>query len=57
MDNTAGDIDGSQIRKTVILPSSFTGGARYQYQLYQDAMGIVQQYGKLDLFITFTCNP
>ena len=57
MDNTAGDIDGSQIGKRVILPSSFTGGARYQYQLYQDAMGFVQWYGKPDLFKTFTCNP
>ena len=26
-------------------------------QNYQDAMAIVGKYGKLDLFITFTCNP
>ena len=32
-----GNVDGSQIGKKVILPSSFTGSARYQHQLYQDA--------------------
>ena len=25
-------------------------------QLYQDAMGIVCNYGKPDIFLTFTCN-
>ena len=50
-------VDGSHIGKRVILPSSFTGGARYQHQLYQDAMAIVCHFGKPDLFITFTCNP
>ena len=52
-----GQVDGSQLGKTVILPLSFTGGPRYQHQLYQDAMGIVQCFGKPDFFITFTCNP
>ena len=52
-----GNVDGSQLGKRVILPSSFTGSARYQHQLYQDAMAIVCQYGKPDFFITFTCNP
>ena len=51
-----GQIDWTQIGKKLILPSSFTGGARYQHQLYQDAMGIVHHYGKPDFFITFTCN-
>jgi len=26
-------------------------------QLYQDAMARVRKFGKLDLFVTFTCNP
>ena len=26
-------------------------------QNYQDAMAIVAKYGKLDLFVTYTCNP
>ena len=51
-----GNVDGTQIGKKVILPSSFTGGAQYQHQLYQDAMAIVCCYGKPDLFIMFTCN-
>ena len=29
-----GTVQGSQIGKKIILPSSFTGGARYQHQLY-----------------------
>ena len=40
-----------------MLPLSFTGGPRYQHQLYQDAMGIVHCFGKSDFFVTFTCNP
>ena len=52
-----GQVDVSQLGKKVILPSSFTGGPRYQHQLYQDAMGIVHHFGKPDFFVTFTCNP
>ena len=52
-----GNVDGSQLGKRVILPSTFTGSAHYQHQLYQDVMAIVRHYGKPDLFITFTCNP
>ena len=52
-----GQVDGSQLGKKVILPSSFTGGPRYQHQLYQDAMAIVQHFGKPDFFLTFTWNP
>ena len=40
-----------------MLPYSFVGGPQYMRQLYQDSMAIVQKIGKLDLFITFTCNP
>ena len=36
-----GTLGCSQIGKKIILPSTFTGGARYQHQLYQDVMGIV----------------
>ena len=43
-----GQVDGSQLAKKIILPSSFTGGPRYQHQLYQDAMSIVRQFGKPD---------
>ena len=51
-----GDISNS-IGRRIILPSSFAGGPRQMYQLYQDAMAIVSHFGKPDLFITFTCNP
>ncbi|XP_067930639.1 uncharacterized protein [Watersipora subatra] len=40
----------------VILPSSFTGGPRYMHERTQDAMTYVRNYGRPDLFITFTCN-
>ena len=40
-----------------ILPSSFPGSPRAMQQNFQDAMAIVREFGKPDLFITFTCNP
>lgn len=43
--------------KRIILPSTFTGGARYMVQNYQDAMAICKWVGYPNLFITFTCNP
>ena len=52
--NADGQIDGAQIGKKIILPSSFTGNARYQHQLYQDAMAILVRHEKPDFFITFT---
>lgn len=30
---------------------------RYMHEYAQDAMSYVRQYGRLDLFITFTYNP
>ena len=46
-----------KVGRPVILPSSFSGGARAMQMNYQDAMAIVRRYGKPDLFITFTANP
>ena len=40
-----------------ILPSSFVGSPRDMIQRFQDAMNLVQKFGKPDLFITMTCNP
>ncbi|XP_019172007.1 PREDICTED: uncharacterized protein LOC109167446 [Ipomoea nil] len=54
---TRGEIDPSTQGKRIILPSSFTGGARYMVQNYQDAMAICRWIGYPNLFITFTCNP
>jgi len=52
-----GDIDPASQGKRIILPSSFTGGFRYKFQNFQDAMTICQKKGYPNLFITFTCNP
>ncbi|XP_070026692.1 uncharacterized protein [Nicotiana sylvestris] len=52
-----GETTPSSPGKRIILPSSFTGGARYMLQNYQDAMAICKWAGNPDLFITFTCNP
>ncbi|CAH1433073.1 unnamed protein product [Lactuca virosa] len=49
--------DISNIGQRVILPSSFTGGARYMMQNYLDAMSLCKWFGYPDYFITVTCNP
>ena len=41
----------------MVLPSSFLGGPRDMHQRFQYAMAIVQRSGKLDYFLTMTCNP
>ena len=40
----------------VILPATFEGSPRSMHQHYLDAMAIVLNVSKPDLFITFTCN-
>ncbi|KAM3319097.1 hypothetical protein P3S67_006297 [Capsicum chacoense] len=50
------DTKPSSQGQRVILSSSFTGGARYMLQNYQDAMAICKWAGYPDLYITFTCN-
>lgn len=52
---TIGEIDPS-VGMRIILPSSFTGGARYMFNNYQDAMAIYKKIGYPNLFITVTCN-
>lgn len=52
-----GNTNPSSTGKRIVLPSSFTGGARYMVQNYLDAMALCKTYGYPDLFITFTCNP
>ena len=53
----AGETDAANIGRATILPSTFVGGPRHMQQSYQDAMGLVRQFGKPDLFVTKTCNP
>ncbi|KAI3821177.1 hypothetical protein L1987_08736 [Smallanthus sonchifolius] len=52
-----GNTDISNVGQRVILPSSFTGGARYMMQNYLDAMSLCKWFGYPDFFITITCNP
>ncbi|XP_019151941.1 PREDICTED: uncharacterized protein LOC109148663 [Ipomoea nil] len=54
---TRDELDSTTRGKRIILPSSFTGGARYMIQNYQDAMAICRHIGYPHLFIPFTCNP
>ncbi|KAL3628077.1 hypothetical protein CASFOL_028179 [Castilleja foliolosa] len=51
-----GDNNAHDIGKRVFLPSSFTGGPRYMYKHYQDALAICRVFGNPQYFITFTCN-
>ncbi|KAL3639642.1 hypothetical protein CASFOL_017549 [Castilleja foliolosa] len=51
-----GDNNAHYIGKRVLLPSSFTGGPRYMYKHYQDALAICRVHGNPQYFITFTCN-
>jgi hypothetical protein len=52
-----GFVDGCDVGKSVILPSSHTGGRRYFQENFQDALAISRVHGVPDLFSTFTCNP
>ncbi|XP_076901564.1 uncharacterized protein LOC143556009 [Bidens hawaiensis] len=51
-----GDTEGREVGKRTFLPSSFTGGPRYMYKHYQDALAICKVHGIPQYFITFTCN-
>nr|GEY80828.1 DNA helicase [Tanacetum cinerariifolium] len=51
-----GDNDGSDCGSRLILPQSFTGGPRYMYSHYLDALAICRVHGNPSFFITFTCN-
>ncbi|XP_004295965.1 PREDICTED: uncharacterized protein LOC101307681 [Fragaria vesca subsp. vesca] len=53
----SGENNAGNVGRRTILPSSFIGSPRDMYQRYQDAMALVQKYGRPDLFITMTCNP
>ncbi|XP_071699127.1 uncharacterized protein [Rutidosis leptorrhynchoides] len=52
---TLRDVGHSRGSRTV-LPASFTGGPRYMYSHYLDALAICRVHGNPRYFITFTCN-
>lgn len=47
----------NDIGRMTILPATYTGSPRHMHEYAQDAMSYVRQYGRPDLFVTFTCNP
>ncbi|GKD98883.1 DNA helicase, partial [Tanacetum coccineum] len=51
-----GDRDGSDLGLRTVLTTSFTGGPRYMYAHYLDALAICRVHGSPSFFITFTCN-
>ena len=58
MDATnAADTNAEQVGKRIVLAPSFVNSPRYRHKLYQNAMAIAREYGKPDIFLTFTCNP
>ncbi|XP_075654860.1 uncharacterized protein LOC142625034 [Castanea sativa] len=52
-----GESDTGNVGHRTILPSSFVGSPRDMIERFQDAMSLVQKFGKPDLLITMTCNP
>nr|GFD20228.1 DNA helicase [Tanacetum cinerariifolium] len=51
-----GDRDGNDLGTHTVLTASFTGGPRYMYAHYVDALAIYRVHGNPSFFITFTCN-
>lgn len=47
----------ANIGQMVILPATYTSSPRHMHKYAQDSMRYVRNYGRPDLFITFTCNP
>jgi len=52
-----GETDPANVGRMNVLPRSFNSSPRFMVQKYQDAMALVREFGKPDLFITMTCNP
>ncbi|KAJ9557870.1 hypothetical protein OSB04_012484 [Centaurea solstitialis] len=53
----AGEVQPCRIGQRVVMPASFIGGPRDMRRRYLDAMTLVQDDGKPDMFLTMTCNP
>ncbi|KAL8118471.1 hypothetical protein AgCh_016116 [Apium graveolens] len=51
------DVSAADVGKRIFLPSSFVRGNRYMQPNCQDSLVVCKEYGHLDLFVTFTCNP
>ncbi|KAI3496584.1 hypothetical protein L1887_38949 [Cichorium endivia] len=53
----AGETEPGRVGQRVVLPASFIGGPRDMRRRFLDAMTLVQDDGKPDIFLTLTCNP
>ena len=53
----AGDIEGFNHGRKIILPASYYGSVRWYRLKNLESMPIVREKGKPHLFITMTCNP
>ncbi|XP_021975432.1 uncharacterized protein LOC110870559 [Helianthus annuus] len=53
----AGEVHANRVGKRIVLPASFIGGPRDMRRRFLDAMTLVQDEGKPDIFLTMTCNP
>ncbi|XP_021995720.1 uncharacterized protein LOC110892890 [Helianthus annuus] len=53
----AGEVHANRVGKRIVLPASFIGGPRDMRRRFLDAMTLVQDDGKPDIFLTMTCNP
>ncbi|XP_074306096.1 uncharacterized protein LOC141641325 [Silene latifolia] len=52
----AGESCGANVGRRVILPPTYICGPRDLKKRYLNAMSLVHEYGKPDLFVTMTCN-
>lgn len=52
-----GETEPSRVGQRIVLPASFIGGPRDMRRRFLDAMMLVQEDGKPDIFLTVTCNP
>ncbi|CAH2101234.1 unnamed protein product [Euphydryas editha] len=55
--NQDASVNAANIGQNVILSFSFTGSPSYLDEKTKDAMTYVRNYGRPDVFVTFTCNP
>lgn len=46
-----------QVGRRVVLPTSFTGGPRHMFEIFQDSMAITRFNQHPDIFLTMTANP
>nr|GEY96465.1 uncharacterized protein [Tanacetum cinerariifolium] len=53
----AGEVQPNRLGQRIVLPVSFIGGLRDMRRRFLDAMTLVQDEGKPDIFLTMTCNP